>query len=69
MSLFLVILPKGGVKHCPLFTKCVKITSEDFYQCDDVDFLNLCKQIFSEPGKLNYIYDQEGNLIERLEKI
>ena len=66
MTLFLVLLPKGGVKHSPIFTKCVKIKSHDFHSCDDVDFLNLCREIFKESGKLNYIYDQGGKMIERV---
>ena len=34
-----------------------------------MDFLNLCREIFKESGKLNYIYDQEGTLIENIEKV
>jgi hypothetical protein len=69
MTLFLVLLPKGGVKHSPIYTKCVQIKSNDFNGCDDVDFLNLCREIFNESGKLNYIYCQEGQLIERVDQI
>ena len=69
MTLFLVLLPKGGVKHSPIFSKCVQIKSFDFHHCDDVDFLTLCRQIFDEPGKLNYIYDQGGSMIEHVSQI
>ena len=69
MTLFLVLLPKGGVKHSPIYSKCVQIKSSNFYACEVVDFLNLCRDIFKEPGKLNFIYNQEGELIDRLEQI
>ena len=69
LSLFLVLLPNGGVKHSPIFTKTVQIKSKNFHACDDVDFLNLCCHIFREPNKLNYIYDQDGKLIERIQQI
>ena len=57
LSLFLVLLPKSGVKHSPIYTKTVQIRSKNFHACDDIDFLNLCREIFKEPSKLNYIYD------------
>ena len=60
INLFLILLPKGGVKHSPIFTKVVQIQSKSFFDCEFVDFLNLCRQIFNESGKLNYIYDQGG---------
>ena len=66
IRLFLVLLPKGGTKHSRIFTKLVQINSKNFYDCEHVDFLNLCKKIFQEPGALNFIYDQEGDLIESL---
>ena len=69
MTLFLVLLPKGGVKHGPIRAKTVQIKSENFYICDDVDFLSLCKDIFKETGKLNYLYNQEGGIIEKIEQI
>ena len=61
MTLFLVLLPRGGVKHASIQTKCVQIRSQDHACCDIVDFLGLCRQIFEDAGKLNYVYDQEGN--------
>lgn len=57
------------MKHSPIFTKTVHIKSRNFHACDDIDFLNLCREIFKEPGKLNYIYDQDGNLVERIQQI
>ena len=58
------------MRHGPIFTRCVKIKSEDIYACSQDDFLRLCKEVFGDKGgKLNYIYDQDGNNIESIKQI
>ena len=70
LTLFLILLPQNGVRHSPIATRCVKIKSEDIYACSQDDFLTLCKEIFGEKGgKLNFIYDQDGNNIESIKQI
>jgi len=69
VNLFLVLLPKSGVKHSPLFSKLVRVQSRNFYACAYVDFLNLCREVFNEAGKINYIYDQDGHLIEDISEV
>ena len=70
MTLFLIRLPDNGVKHCPIFTKCIRIKSEDIFACSQDDFMDLCQKIFLDKGgKLNYIYDQDGNNIESIKQV
>ena len=69
MTLFLVLLPKGGEKHSPIYSKTVRIISQDFHSCDDVDFLKLCCKIFNQTNELNYIYNQDGKIVEKLSEI